>query len=369
MSHAPAMAAARHFAWMLGGDAGQSVRVDVGGTRPPRRVHGADPLAERSLRAVCPESTRWWPGRRRAYRRIGRSCGTRSRQRPFSSAVASSASCRRCSRGRRCTDRPPREIAGGPQVRWLAPHGHRHPLVGAQRVVQPRRPILYLGAIGLAAFTIARPAVVIPAVARGRRDDHFNACIQDWWGSDAFGGRRFDGTIPFFALGLAAFVHHAARLVQRHALGAVVALLVLFAVWNAAMFASRTTAAFASARLSVRIAAGLAGGVSTAGSAIRSRIPRACCSRRATAYHRGITTCCRPPLPRGSAAAVRADGRRVGREWLLGEGGTAPSAKETRRSAGPASPSSLRSRSTTQRRCACRFRAHAFAYAGARRKR
>ena len=122
----------------------------------------------------------------------------------------------------------------GPQVRWLAPHV-TDILWSARNGLFSTAPILYLGAIGLAAFTIARPAVGIPAVLAVGVMIYFNACIQDWWGSDAFGGRRFDGTIPFFALGLAAFVHHAARLVQRHALGAVVALLVLFAVWNAAM--------------------------------------------------------------------------------------------------------------------------------------
>jgi len=64
---------------------------------------------------------------------------------------------------------------------------------------------------------------------------YFNACIQDWWGSAGYGGRRFDGTIPFFALGLAAFVHHSARIVQRHATGVVIGLLVVLAVWNAAL--------------------------------------------------------------------------------------------------------------------------------------
>ena len=35
---------------------------------------------------------------------------------------------------------------------------------------------------------------------------YFNASIQDWWGSAGFGGRRFDGTLPLFALGVAALV-------------------------------------------------------------------------------------------------------------------------------------------------------------------
>jgi hypothetical protein len=122
----------------------------------------------------------------------------------------------------------------GPQVRWSDPHV-ADILWSARNGLFSTTPILYLGAIGLAALAIARPALGLPAVAAVAVMIYFNACIQDWWGSAGYGGRRFDGTIPFFALGLAAFVHHAARLVQRHAMAAVVALLALFAVWNAAL--------------------------------------------------------------------------------------------------------------------------------------
>jgi hypothetical protein len=122
----------------------------------------------------------------------------------------------------------------GPQLRWLDPHV-TDILWSARNGLFSTAPVLYLGAIGLAAFAIAKPGVGVPAVLAIGVMVYFNACIQDWWGSDAFGGRRFDGTIPFFALGLAAFVHHAARVVQRHALGSVVALLAVFALWNAAM--------------------------------------------------------------------------------------------------------------------------------------
>ena len=122
----------------------------------------------------------------------------------------------------------------GPQLRWLEPHV-ADILWSARNGLFSTGPILSLGAIGLAAFAIAQPGVGVPAIVAIAVMVYFNACIQDWWGSDAFGGRRFDGTIPFFALGVAAFVHHATRLVQRHPLGSVVALLSAFAVWNAAM--------------------------------------------------------------------------------------------------------------------------------------
>jgi len=122
----------------------------------------------------------------------------------------------------------------GPQVRWTDPHGVDI-LWSARNGLFSTAPILYLGGIGLVAFAFARPSVGVPAVVAIAVMVYFNACIQDWWGSAGYGGRRFDGTIPFFALGLAVFVHHAARVVQRHAIGSVVTLLTAFAIWNAAL--------------------------------------------------------------------------------------------------------------------------------------
>lgn len=122
----------------------------------------------------------------------------------------------------------------GPQVRWTDPH-LVDILWSARNGLLSTAPILYLGAIGLVAFAIARPAIGVPALLSVGVMVYFNACIQDWWGSAGYGGRRFDGVIPLFALGLAAFVHHAAALVQRHATGAILALLGLIAVWNAAL--------------------------------------------------------------------------------------------------------------------------------------
>jgi hypothetical protein len=122
----------------------------------------------------------------------------------------------------------------GPQVRWTDPHVIDI-LWSARNGLLSTAPVLYLGAIGLIAFAIARPAIGVPSLVTVAVMIYFNACIQDWWGSAGFGGRRFDGTIPFFALGLAAFVHYAARVVQRHAAGVVIAALVALALWNAAL--------------------------------------------------------------------------------------------------------------------------------------
>lgn len=122
----------------------------------------------------------------------------------------------------------------GPQVRWSDPH-LVDILWSARNGLFSTTPILYLGAIGLAIFAFARPAIGAPALLSIALMVYFNACIQDWWGSAGFGGRRFDGTIPLFALGLAAFVDVTARLVRRHATAAVLSLLGALAVWNAAL--------------------------------------------------------------------------------------------------------------------------------------
>jgi hypothetical protein len=122
----------------------------------------------------------------------------------------------------------------GPQVRWLDPH-LVDILWSARNGLFSTTPLLYLGALGLIVLTVSRPALGAPLLAAVAVMVYFNACIQDWWGSAGFGGRRFDGTIPLFALGLAAFIDVIARVVQRHAVAAVVGLLGMLVVWNAAL--------------------------------------------------------------------------------------------------------------------------------------
>jgi hypothetical protein len=122
----------------------------------------------------------------------------------------------------------------GPEIRWTDPH-LVDILWSARNGLFTTTPILYLAAIGLAAFALARPAIGLPAIAVTLVMIYFNACIQDWWGSAGFGGRRFDGVIPIFCLGLAAFVDNAAMVVRRHATAAITAVLALVAIWNLAL--------------------------------------------------------------------------------------------------------------------------------------
>ena len=119
----------------------------------------------------------------------------------------------------------------GPQIRW----GDSHIvdiLWSSRNGLLSWSPVLYFGAIGLVMFAAARPAIGIPALLALAMMTYFNACIQDWWGSDAFGGRRFDGTIALFCLGVASFASSAAAIARRHPLRIVAAGGALLVVWN-----------------------------------------------------------------------------------------------------------------------------------------
>lgn len=60
-------------------------------------------------------------------------------------------------------------------------------------------------------------------------ETYLNSIVNDWWGGEAFGARRFISLMPFFALGLAAFVD---ALRPRLSQVTILALLALFIVWN-----------------------------------------------------------------------------------------------------------------------------------------
>jgi len=131
----------------------------------------------------------------------------------------------------------------GPQIRWA------HPqlvdiLWSSRNGLLSWSPVLYLAAIGLVMFAVARPSAGVPLLIAVAAMTYFNATIQDWWGSDGFGGRRFDGTIPMFCLGAAAFIGYAARVIQRHPLRAVTACGALLVIWNLTLMSAANDGAF-----------------------------------------------------------------------------------------------------------------------------
>ena len=125
----------------------------------------------------------------------------------------------------------------GPQIRWWDPQ-LVDILWSARNGLFSWSPVLYLGAIGLVLFAAARPWIGVPTIAAIAVMTYFNASIQDWWGSAGYGGRRFEGTLPLFTLGVAAFVQAITELVRRHPLRTVGAGGALLVLWNLTMMSA-----------------------------------------------------------------------------------------------------------------------------------
>jgi len=119
----------------------------------------------------------------------------------------------------------------GPQIRLLHPH-LADILWSSRNGLFSTSPVLYCAGAGVAILAYVRPPIGVPALAAVAVMTWFNASIQDWWGSDGFGMRRFDGAIPLFCLGLAALVTAMTAAVRRFPLAAATGVLSLFALWN-----------------------------------------------------------------------------------------------------------------------------------------
>jgi hypothetical protein len=91
----------------------------------------------------------------------------------------------------------------GPQIRLTDPELVLT-LFSSRNGLLAMSPILYVGLIGLIGFSRRRAAIGVPLLFAVGAMVWFNASIQDWWGSDGYGGRRFDGVIPILTIGVAA---------------------------------------------------------------------------------------------------------------------------------------------------------------------
>ena len=199
----------------------------------------------------------------------------------------------------------------GPQIRWTDPQ-LADILWSSRNGLLSWSPILYVGAIGLILFAVSVPAVGIPALLIMAVMTYFNASIQDWWGSDGFGGRRFDGTIPLFCLGIAAFARSAVELTRRHPLRVVAAGGALLVLWNLTLMSAAQSGLF-------RIGTPVSFGETGIGAGTRlpqlvrqslhvSRQPRVRAAQRVGA--RALRSAVGEPVPRRSAASVRPRGHR-----------------------------------------------------------
>ena len=136
----------------------------------------------------------------------------------------------------------------GPQIRWWDPH-IVDILFSSRNGLFSWSPVIYLGAAGLVMLAAgavrgsrygpaAQRAVAVPMLIAVTLMIYFNAAVQDWWGSAGFGGRRFDGTIPMFSLGLAAFLSWAVAWAARHPVRVVGTAGAILVGWNLALMSA-----------------------------------------------------------------------------------------------------------------------------------
>jgi hypothetical protein len=119
----------------------------------------------------------------------------------------------------------------GPQIRLWHPR-LADILWSSQNGLFATSPILYIGAIGLVLLWRRDRLLAGCAMLAVAAMTWFNASIQDWWGSAAFGMRRFDGTLPLFVIGTAVAADAATRFVARHPRLVVGLAGVLLIAWN-----------------------------------------------------------------------------------------------------------------------------------------
>lgn len=67
-------------------------------------------------------------------------------------------------------------------------------------------PILIFAVIGFIPLYQKNRLLGAAAIVIFLLETYVNSIVNDWWGGEAFGARRFISLMPFFALGLAAFV-------------------------------------------------------------------------------------------------------------------------------------------------------------------
>ena len=365
MTHAPSMAAVAGFVWFWAATRDGRTTPAMGAARAARRAHGAHPLAEPALRAAAGVRRARHAGGRRPARRTARRAtrvlaggavfALRGARVPAADARVAGDLRQLGSPARRSARR-----SAGRIRTWSTSSGRRATDCSA-------RPRSSISAPSASSGSPSRGrAVGIPALRAVAVMIYFNACIQDWWGSAGFGGRRFDGTIPLFCVGLAAFdatrrrahapspprssrPRRAARPVEPGADGR-------------------------GAERPFRIGETLSFDAPGRASAGRPRLVRQSLhlsrqpvSRCATALSPGeLRPAVDEPLPRRSASPVRPRGHR--RRRRVADRGRLARARRKRarsRSAGPRRPRRCGSRSTMPTPLRVQVRLHAFAYPGA----
>ena len=130
-----------------------------------------------------------------------------------------------------------------PKMLWLSPDPVRM-LWSSRNGLFSTSPVTYLAALGLVVFAVRDRSFGRLALAVFALAVYVNASVEDWWGGAAFGARRFDGTMPLLAVGLAAAVDLLRRWNAKRPLAGVAAVLGLLVLWNIAAIAAGVAGRF-----------------------------------------------------------------------------------------------------------------------------
>ena len=131
----------------------------------------------------------------------------------------------------------------GPEIRFNDPHW-ADVLWSSRNGLFSTSPILIVGAIGFAILVRRHRVVGVAFALSCALMVLFNSMIQDWWSSDAFGGRRFDGAVPLLAVGVAMAIDAGRRIIAARPLIPAAALLMAAVMWNASLASAVRAGAF-----------------------------------------------------------------------------------------------------------------------------
>ena len=119
----------------------------------------------------------------------------------------------------------------GPQIRWWDSHWDEV-LWSSRNGLFATSPVLYIGALGLLLLWRRDRLATVAALTAFAATVFLNGAVSDWWAGAAFGGRRFDSTIPLLALGTALALERFTLWVEQHPRAVVGIACVALALWN-----------------------------------------------------------------------------------------------------------------------------------------
>jgi hypothetical protein len=96
-------------------------------------------------------------------------------------------------------------------------------------------PVMWAGYLGFVPLLRRRPGLAWPLLPPLLMMSYVNLCVGDWWGGASFSNRRFDSVLPLLALGTAAAIDTARRLLAARPGWALAGIALLAALWNAAL--------------------------------------------------------------------------------------------------------------------------------------